>query len=121
MATFKENNFKTFTLKSKKTKPPKDSEKKYSITYSPEKTKDHFKTIVSSLPRHPGSVAIFGEKNDKIKLITSISTHDNLQQKFRNTQLNNFSLPQNDTFSLMVHLLQTKTYKKIIIYYSYAA
>lgn len=119
MPTFKENNFITFTLKSKKTNPPKDSNKKYNITYCPQKTKNYFKNITSTLPRHQGSIAIFGERNNSIKLITTITTFNNLQQQFRNIPLNNISLPQKDTFSWMVYLLQSKTFKKLLIYYSY--
>jgi len=119
MPTFKENDFITFKLKSKKTDPPKNSNKKYSITYCPLKTNQYFKSIIQKIPKQEGSIAIFGINSHSKKLLKSISSSHNLQNQFISTSLN--ISPNHNSLNSMIHLLQIKKYKQIIIYYSRAS
>ncbi|MBU2652272.1 MAG: hypothetical protein KKA81_15185 [Bacteroidetes bacterium] len=119
MPTFKENDFITFKLKSKKTDPSKNSNKKHSITYCPQKTHQYFNSIISSIPKHQGSIAIFGINAYSKKLLKSISSSHNLHKQFVSTSLTNS--PSQNLLNSMTHLLQTKKYKQIQIYYANAS
>ena len=116
MSTFKDCNCISFGLKKSKAL---SSTKKYSISFSPTKTKNHFISITSILPQYHGSIAIFGISKDTKTLLGTISSQYNLKNMFKNFKQSNSSLSTHSSYNYLVNLLLTKQYNKIYIYYSH--
>ncbi|HOX77009.1 MAG TPA: hypothetical protein PLW31_03130 [Bacteroidales bacterium] len=116
MTTLKESNYIIFTLKTEKVTPALKPEKHYSIIYSPIKTKIHFNEIVSSIPKEKGMVAIFGEKDQTLKLLKTFTRQNDLRNQFRNSLEKMHDGSMTTHFDWMVDRLKTSGFKRLRIY-----